>query len=105
MSEFLVVFLVKGANNLPKTDTFSAIDPFVRVTTCTGQVVETKRVQDNSNPSWNDCFILRLPAGSVPGTLGGHIDLALLDEDPLRNQEVGGCRLDFSEFQSLEQMR
>jgi len=51
MSDLLVVFRVKAATDLPKTDTFSAIDPFVRVTTSLGQVVETRVVKDEACPS------------------------------------------------------
>jgi len=49
--------------------------------------------------------VLRLPAGSIPGAIGGGVELELFDEDSFRNQKVGSCTVEFEEFQDLSQMR
>eukprot|EP00951_Prasinocladus_malaysianus_P047625 scaffold651315_cov50-Prasinocladus_malaysianus.AAC.1 len=80
MTEAVVQFVVYSAQDLPKTDTFSAIDPFIRIATSTGAQFETKHVDDNANPTWNQTFTFKAPISS-DGRLLGTVELTVYDED------------------------
>jgi len=101
-----VSFRVLAGRDLPKTDTFSATDPFLRGITSAGQEFETQRLQDTAQPVWEERFVLTLPCGPPGGPpLGGWVELTLYDEDPLRDSRVGVARLDLSTFPSLQAMQ
>mmetsp|Transcript_44122 Transcript_44122/g.114281 ORF Transcript_44122/g.114281 Transcript_44122/m.114281 type:complete len:401 (-) Transcript_44122:228-1430(-) len=106
MAMAVVSFRVLGGRDLPKTDTFSATDPFLKGLTSNGAEFETSRKSDTANPTWKERFVLSLPCGPPGGPpLGGWVELTLYDEDPLRNSRVGSCRLDLSSFNSLQAMK
>lgn len=101
------MIILPASQNLPKTDTFSATDPFFRIVTSEGgPPLETKHKDDDANPRYDQAFFLRLPVGN-PGVsaLGGWVELTLYDEDVMKDSKVGTCRLDFSSVASLNDLR
>lgn len=51
-TEFILRLTIESATALPKTDTFSKIDPYI-VITVNGQTFQTKIFQDDEEPVWN----------------------------------------------------
>lgn len=51
-TEFVMRLTIESATALPKTDTFSLIDPYI-VITVNGQTFQTKIFQDIEEPVWN----------------------------------------------------
>lgn len=60
---FLVVVKILRGADLPKTDLFSKIDPYVKISVPGfGRECKTHVVEDSDNPTWNYQCLLEVPA-------------------------------------------
>ncbi|GLC36776.1 hypothetical protein PLESTB_000784100 [Pleodorina starrii] len=83
---------VIGAHELPKTDLFSQIDPYVVVSVGGEKLGRTVTRDNNPNPIWQEDFFFEVEE-SEEG-LHGTIVLDLYDEEVTTDEHVGFVRLD-----------
>ncbi|KAG2453216.1 hypothetical protein HYH02_002539 [Chlamydomonas schloesseri] len=87
-----VQFRVVSGHELPKTDLFSQIDPYV-VVRFNGELVGRSRAFDNTpNPLWEEDFFFE--AEEDDGGLYGEVTVELFDEEVTVDEHVGTCTLD-----------
>lgn len=95
MEEILLAFKVHRARNLPKTDVFSEIDPYIRVR-FGDRIARTQTKQDEPAPDWEELLL-------VPGSVdlqspGGEIQVELWDEELIDDDAVGVAKISLADF-------
>ncbi|GLI68250.1 hypothetical protein VaNZ11_012601 [Volvox africanus] len=83
---------VIGGHELPKTDMFSQIDPYVVVSFMGETLGRTVTRDNNPNPVWEEDFFFE--AEEDDDGLHGTITLDLYDEEVAKDEYVGSIRLD-----------
>lgn len=79
-TEFLCRLVVVSATQLPKTETFSKIDPYI-VIKVNGQHFRTTAKDDCEEPRWDEVFFPAIPSGGASSFLTGNIQFILYDEN------------------------
>ncbi|KXZ46896.1 hypothetical protein GPECTOR_39g390 [Gonium pectorale] len=96
VTEYLARLTIVSANDLPKTDRLSKIDPYF-VINVNGQQFKTSVKDDNENPVFNESFYPRVQRGGQ-GLLSGQLELHLYDEDTFSDSYVAKYAYDLSTF-------
>lgn len=95
---------VLSGHELPKTDLFSAIDPFIKVVWYGSDDADaagvelgvTHAFQDQPNPVWDESFFFEA-AEAEDGQLLGQVELQLYDEDVTGSSLVASAVLDLTQ--------
>ncbi|KAG2437771.1 hypothetical protein HYH02_011147 [Chlamydomonas schloesseri] len=96
--EVVVQFRVVSGTQLPKTDFISTIDPYIRVYFDGHDLGETKHVQKQQEPVWEEDFYFEAKQDEE-GRLSGIVRLELFDENKAQQDEyVGAVEIDLAEL-------
>ncbi|PNW71273.1 hypothetical protein CHLRE_16g690750v5 [Chlamydomonas reinhardtii] len=95
--EVVVQFRVVSGTQLPKTDFLSTIDPYVRVYFDGHDLGETKHLQKQQEPVWEEDFFFETKQDE-DGRLSGIVRLELFDDNRAQQDEyVGAVEVDLAE--------
>ncbi|PNH01597.1 hypothetical protein TSOC_012499 [Tetrabaena socialis] len=89
---------VIGGHDLPKTDLFSQIDPYVVVSAGGVVLGRTTSRDNNPNPVWEEDFFFEAEE-SETGVYGS-VTLQLYDEEVTVDEHVGSCELELGELEA-----
>ena len=86
--------VVKLGRNIKNQDWGGKSDPFVRIKLPDGQKAETKVIDNNLNPEWNESFSFEVDLGDAPGTCSFEVR----DQDNMSSESCGLVKVDLGEL-------